>query len=93
LILWAILFCGVIATIVTQAKDEFYCDWFPMDMFFPLVVEVFKCLHERALGVVVGEGSSKLNILSGSPPLSLFDMTLAIEGVSGTSCSAHGLPS
>jgi hypothetical protein len=84
LILWAILSCGVVvvATIVTQVKDEFYCDWFPMDMFFPLaievfkclheqalgVVEVFKCLHEQALGVVVGEGSSRLNILSGSPP-------------------------
>jgi len=65
-------------------RDEFYCDCFPMDMFFPLAVDVFKCLHEQALGVVVGEGSSKLNILSGSPPLSLFDMTLAIGGVFGT---------
>ncbi len=55
-----------------------------MNMFFPLAIEVFKCLHEQALGVVVGEGSSKLNILSGSLPLSLFDMTLAIGGVFGT---------
>ncbi len=33
------------------------------------------------MGVVVGEGSSRLNILLGSPPLSLFDMLLAIGGV------------
>ncbi len=31
-------------------------------------------------GVVVGEGSSRLNILLESPPFSLFDMLLATGG-------------
>ncbi len=31
--------------------------------------------------VAVGEGLSRLGILSGGPPLSLFDMLLATEGV------------
>ncbi len=34
--------------------------------------------------VAVGEGSSRLGLLSGSPPLSLFDMLLVIGGGSGT---------
>ncbi len=31
--------------IIAQVKDDFYCDRFPMDMFLPLVVEIFKCLY------------------------------------------------
>jgi hypothetical protein len=34
--------------------------------------------------VVVSEGSSMLGLLSGGPPLSLFDMLLTTEGGSGT---------
>ncbi len=43
--------------------------------------------------VAIGEGSSKLALLSGGPPFSLFDMLLAIRGGSGTSCSICGSPS
>jgi hypothetical protein len=38
-------FCGVAVTIMTQAKDGLHCDQFPTNMFLPLVVKVFKCLH------------------------------------------------
>jgi len=34
--------------------------------------------------VTVGEGSSRLGILSTGPPLSLFDMLLVTRGGSGT---------
>jgi hypothetical protein len=37
--------CGVATIVVAQVKDDFYCNWFPMDMFVPLVVEVFECSH------------------------------------------------
>jgi hypothetical protein len=100
-------------------------------MFLPLVVEDFKCLHQKADGFfyqyanmawavngtkgpllsilltfyrqkvlvvlqhaqvvsilkhagAIGEGSSKLGILSGGPPLSLFDMLLATKVGLGT---------
>jgi len=43
--------------------------------------------------VVVREGSSKLGLLSGGPPLSLFDMLLVTRGGLGTRCSPCGLPS
>jgi hypothetical protein len=48
LILWVAFSCGVATTVIAQAKDGFYCDWFPMDMFLHLHVEVFKCLHQQA---------------------------------------------
>ncbi len=34
--------------------------------------------------IVVGEGSSRLSVLSRGPPLSLFDMFLATRGGSST---------
>jgi hypothetical protein len=30
-----------------QLKDGFYHDWFPTNTFLPLVVEIFKCLHQK----------------------------------------------
>jgi hypothetical protein len=45
LVSWAILSCVIVATVATQAKDGFYRDQFPMDIFFPLDMEVFECLH------------------------------------------------
>ncbi len=43
--------------------------------------------------VAVGEGLSRLGILSGGPLLSLFDMLLGIGGGSGTWCSPCGVSS
>jgi hypothetical protein len=31
---------------VVQTKKRSYCEWNPIDQFFPLVVEVFGCLHK-----------------------------------------------
>ncbi len=36
---------GVVMMVVTQMKDCFYCVQFSAYMFFPLVIELFKCLH------------------------------------------------
>jgi hypothetical protein len=37
---------GVVMTITIQMKDGiYYDDWFPIDMFVPLIMEVFGCLH------------------------------------------------
>jgi hypothetical protein len=45
LISWATISCGVATLVVTQANDGFYWDRFSTDIFFPLVVKVFRCLH------------------------------------------------
>jgi len=50
LVLRAILFYGVDATIEAQTKEGFYRNWFPIDMFIPLAIEVFGCLHQHANG-------------------------------------------
>jgi hypothetical protein len=42
------------------------------------VISILKCV------VAIGEGSSRLSILSGGPSLSLFDMLLATRGGLGT---------
>jgi hypothetical protein len=34
--------------IVIQVNHGYYRNWFPMDMFFFLIVKVFKCLHQQA---------------------------------------------
>ncbi len=41
-------------------------------------ISILKC------AIAIGEGYSKLGVLSGGPPLSLFDMLLVIEGGLGT---------
>lgn len=46
LVSWATFSCGVALIIRVQVKDGLYCKWFPMDMFFFLMIEVFKCLHQ-----------------------------------------------
>ncbi len=47
LVLWASLSCKVIAIVTTQAKIILCHDQFLMDMFLPLVVEDFGCLHQE----------------------------------------------
>ncbi len=42
------------------------------------VISILKC------AIAIGEGYSKLGVISGSPPLSLFDMLLVIREGSGT---------
>jgi hypothetical protein len=32
---------------VVQTKEKSYCDWHPIDQFFPLASEVFGCLHKE----------------------------------------------
>jgi len=39
-------FHGVFATMVAQVKKGLYRDHYPIDMFFPLVIEVFEYLHQ-----------------------------------------------
>jgi hypothetical protein len=44
----ATFFHQVALTITTWVKDGLYHYQFPVDMFFPLVIEVFKFLHQQA---------------------------------------------
>jgi len=44
------LFHEVVAIVTSQAKDDFYCDQFLVDLLFLLVVEVFRCLHHQVDG-------------------------------------------
>jgi membrane-associated PAP2 superfamily phosphatase len=37
---------GVVMTMATQVKEGFYCDCYLMDMFFALVIKVFRSLHQ-----------------------------------------------
>jgi hypothetical protein len=46
LISWATFSHGVVTIVAAQAKDDFKSNRFSTDMFLPLVVEVFKCLHQ-----------------------------------------------
>jgi len=39
-------FCKIVTIVMVEAKNNLYHDQFPMDMFIPLVVNVFKCLHQ-----------------------------------------------
>ncbi len=43
-----------------------------------------KAISILKFAIAIGEGYSKLGVLSGGPPLSLFDMLLMIEGGLGT---------
>jgi hypothetical protein len=36
----------VVTMMALQAKEECYHDWHPLDVFFPLVIEIFGCLHQ-----------------------------------------------
>jgi hypothetical protein len=47
LVLQATLSYGVDVTIETQMNEGIYHDWFPIDMFLPLVIKVFGCLHQQ----------------------------------------------
>jgi hypothetical protein len=46
LISLVVLSHGVVVIVVSQAKDGFYYDRFLVDLLFPLVVEIFGCLHQ-----------------------------------------------
>jgi hypothetical protein len=50
LVSWVVLSCGVVAIIMIQTKDGFYRDQFPMNIFLPLAIEVFRCLHQQEDG-------------------------------------------
>ncbi len=39
------LSCGVATIVVTQAKNGLYYNQFPSNMFLPLAIRVFRCLH------------------------------------------------
>jgi hypothetical protein len=36
---------GVVVTMVVQVKDRLYHNYYPMDMFLPFAIKVFRCLH------------------------------------------------
>jgi hypothetical protein len=36
-----VFFCGVATIVVVQVKDDFYCDRFSIDMFSPLIMDVY----------------------------------------------------
>jgi hypothetical protein len=38
--------CGVATTIMVQVKDGLYYNQLPMDMFLPLAMKDFGCLHQ-----------------------------------------------
>jgi len=40
----ATLLHGVVAIVITQVKDDFYHDCFPINMFIPLSIKVFEYL-------------------------------------------------
>jgi hypothetical protein len=45
LVWWTVLSCGLAMIVVTHLKDGVYHDWFLANMFFHLIIEVFRCLH------------------------------------------------
>jgi hypothetical protein len=45
LVLRVVFFHGVVAIVVALAKDDFYWNYFLVDMFFPLAIKVFGCFH------------------------------------------------
>jgi hypothetical protein len=45
LVLRVVFFHGVVAIVAALAKDDLYCNRFLVDMFFPLAIKVFECLH------------------------------------------------
>ncbi len=40
-----VLFCKVTVTVI---KEGLYQDQYLVDLFFPLVIEIFECLHQQA---------------------------------------------
>jgi hypothetical protein len=47
LVLQAAFSRGVVMKIIAQVKDGLYCNRFLTYMFFPLVIKVFRCLHQQ----------------------------------------------
>jgi hypothetical protein len=45
LVLQPIVLYGVGTIVVIQVNDDFYYNWLSVNMFFPLAIKVFECLH------------------------------------------------
>lgn len=45
LVSWVALSCEVVVTLAAQMKGGLYHDYYSMDVFFFLAIEVFQCLH------------------------------------------------
>ncbi len=45
LVLWVAFFHGVVAIVAALAKSDLYYNRILVDMFFPLAIKVFGCLH------------------------------------------------
>lgn len=48
LVFRAISFCRVATMVVAQVKEGLYHDWHSKDVFLPLVIEIFGCVHQQA---------------------------------------------
>jgi hypothetical protein len=46
-------FHGVVATITTQEKNDLYDDRFMVDMFSPLVIELYNVYSSRQMGFFI----------------------------------------
>jgi hypothetical protein len=46
-------FCVVVATITTQEKNDLYHDRFMVDMFSPLVIELFNVYTEKRMSFFI----------------------------------------
>jgi len=40
-----ILFCKVVMIVTIQAKDGFYRNWYPVNLFFVIPIEIFECMQ------------------------------------------------
>jgi len=47
-------FHGMVTKMVTQAKEGFYHNYHPINMFFPLAIEIFGCIHQQAYDFLYG---------------------------------------
>jgi hypothetical protein len=45
LVLCGALFCKVVTIVMVQFKDDLYHNQCPTNKFFPLIIQVFECLH------------------------------------------------
>ncbi len=48
LISHVVLSDGVVMFLAVEMKERFYCDYYLADVFFPLAMEIFECLHQHA---------------------------------------------
>jgi hypothetical protein len=48
LVFQAISFCRVATMVAAQVKEGLYHNWHLEDVFLPLVIEIFGCIHQQA---------------------------------------------